>query len=211
MKMMATTPAFTANDAIKYGWKTTTGRFWFFAGVFVTVWGVQFFATQLVDSLKSDQEGLANLIMLISWVLQTGLSLGTYTIILRTVTGHKPEYKELFSKFEPMFLLKYFVSSLLVGIICLIGFLLLIIPGFIFAIRLGFFSYLMIDKKLGPVEAIKESWNLTKGHMKELASLLLFVIGINILGFALFFVGLIVTVPLSMLASGYVYHKLTAK
>lgn len=209
--MMATTPAFTANDAIKYGWKTTTGRFWFFAGVFLSVWAVQFFTSQLADSLKSDQEGLAGIIMLIAWVLQIGLSLGTYTIVLRTVTGHKPEYKELFSRFEPPLMLKYFVSSLLVGVIVLIGLLLLIIPGFIFAIRLGFFSYLMIDKKLGPVEAIKESWNMTKGHLKELSSLMLFLIGINILGFALFGIGLVLTVPLSMLASGYAYHKLAAK
>ena len=40
----------------------------------------------------------------------------------------------------------------------------LIIPGIIFACKLAFVPYLVMDKNLDPVEAVKESWRMTKGY-----------------------------------------------
>lgn len=205
------TQAFTANEAIHYGWKTVTGRFWYFASIFLSLWVVQFLTSKIAGSFNESQEALITLVMLVSWILQIGLYLGAYSIALQTVAGKKPKYDELFSKFNASLMFRYFLTSLLVGVICTIGFFLLIIPGFIFGIRLGFFSYILLDKKLGPVESVKASWNLTKGHMKELITLMLFMIGINLLGFAAFGVGLLLTMPLSLLASTYAYHKLATK
>lgn len=58
----------------------------------------------------------------------------------------------------------YLVSLFLFIAIVLGGLILLILPGFYFMIRFGFFSYAIVDRNLGPVEALRYSWDLTKGH-----------------------------------------------
>jgi uncharacterized membrane protein len=88
------------------------------------------------------------------------------------------------------------------------GFILLIIPGIFFALRLQFTCYLIVDKNLGPVEAVKTSWKITKGNAWNLFFLGILLGLINILGLLCLIVGLFVTVPLTMLATTFVYRKL---
>jgi hypothetical protein len=63
------------------------------------------------------------------------------------------------------------------------GFLLLIVPGVIFACALAPVIPALMAERLGPVEAIRRSWALTRGHRASifLAGLVLFLIqfGIN--------------------------------
>lgn len=56
------------------------------------------------------------------------------------------------------------LSYLLVAAIVIMGFILLIVPGIIFAIRLAFVPYLVMDKGLEPVAAVEKSWNMTRDH-----------------------------------------------
>jgi uncharacterized membrane protein len=146
-----------------------------------------------------------------SWFIETGMMLGLYTIVLRVIDGQKTKFDDLFSKFDVMLMLKYFAASFLVGLAVIGGLILLIIPGIIIALRLGFYSYLLVDKKLGPIEAFKTSWKMTKGHTKDLFLLGLCIIGINILGLLAFGVGLLVSAPVSSLAFAYAYRKLATK
>jgi hypothetical protein len=64
------------------------------------------------------------------------------------------------------------------------GFLLLIVPGVIFACALAPAIPAVMAERLGPVEAIRRSWALTRGHRASilLAALVLFLIqfGINL-------------------------------
>ena len=46
----------------------------------------------------------------------------------------------------------------------ILGCIALIIPGIIIGCRLVFVSYLVMDKKLDPIEAVEQSWKLTRGH-----------------------------------------------
>ncbi|MBD3251451.1 hypothetical protein GF380_03275 [Candidatus Uhrbacteria bacterium] len=56
------------------------------------------------------------------------------------------------------------LTGLLVGLATLGGFILLILPGIYLAIRLGFAQLAVIDKKMQPTQAFKNSWELTKGR-----------------------------------------------
>ena len=103
---------------------------------------------------------------------------------------------------------RYLAGQILVGIIVIIGLVLLVVPGIIAALGLLFASYLIIDKKKGPIEAMKESWRIAKGHWGKLFLFMLAIIGLNILGLVLLFVGLFVTVPVSMIAMVHVYRTL---
>lgn len=105
-------------------------------------------------------------------------------------------------------IVKYFVGTLLQEIIVIVGFILLIIPGVIFATRLQYTSYLIVDKDLGPLEAIKKSWAITKGNTWNLFFFGILLVLINLLGLICLIVGLFITVPLSLLATTFVYRKL---
>ena len=78
-------------------------------------------------------------------------------------------------------------AVILTGLFILLGFVLLIVPGIILAIRLSFVSYLVIDRKLSAWEAITTSWEMTKGHGWRIFGI--FCLGaLIVLGFAVAFV-----------------------
>jgi uncharacterized membrane protein len=126
-------------------------------------------------------------------------------IALEFVGGKKPKFSDLWY-YKPI--LNYFLASVVQGIIVTIGFILLIIPGIILSIRLYYTYYLIIDKNLGFVEAIKKSWAITRGNTWNLFFFGVLIGLINILGALCLIVGLFVTVPLSLLALTFVYRKL---
>ena len=90
---------------------------------------------------------------------------------------------------------KFVGTRILTIIIVLVGLILLIVPGIIAALALMFATYVVVDRGFGPIEAIKESVRLTKGHRWELFLLALALIGLNILGAIALLVGLLVTIP----------------
>ena len=66
------------------------------------------------------------------------------------------------------------------SIIYSIGFILLIIPGIIAIVRFGMSGFALVDERLNPIDALKRSLALTKGH-----SLDIFAIGFVFLAFML--------------------------
>jgi uncharacterized membrane protein len=126
-------------------------------------------------------------------------------ISLKFLDNEKPKYRDLVY-YKPI--VNYFLASIAQGLIVLVGFILLIIPGIFFAIRLQYTCYLVIDKNLGPIEAIKTSWRITKQNAWNLFFFEIILALINILGVLLLLVGLFITVPLGMLANTFVYRKL---
>ncbi|MEI6316451.1 MAG: DUF975 family protein [bacterium] len=104
----------------------------------------------------------------------------------------------------------YFVVAIfLVGLSIVGGMILLIIPGIIFAIRLAFVKFIMVEKEMKPMEALRESKRITKGYRWKLFWFFLVVLFINILGLICLFVGLLYTAPLTALATVIVYKKLS--
>ena len=77
------------------------------------------------------------------------------------------------------------LKSALVGM----GFLFFIIPGIIVACRLCFVSYLVMDKNLDAIQAIEQSWKLTRGVGWTVFGMAILSIFIFILGLICLFVG----------------------
>lgn len=71
------------------------------------------------------------------------------------------------------------IESLLV----LIGFICFIIPGIILTIRFSLARYVMLDQKCGIVQALRTSWNMTKGEQWPLFILLLIMAVYPFIGF----------------------------
>lgn len=105
--------------------------------------------------------------------------------------------------------LPYVGVNILYGLIVTIGFFLLIIPGIIAAVRLQFAQYAVVDKGLPVMEALNESWKITKGNTWKLIGFGIVKGVINLLGFLVFFVGLLATIPTTAVAKAHVYRKLS--
>jgi uncharacterized membrane protein len=80
-------------------------------------------------------------------------------------------------------------------------------------LTLGFFFsfFLVVDSNSDPINALKESWRITKGNKWRLFLLSLVVLILNVFGMLLFLVGLLVTFPVTWLAATHAYRTLASQ
>lgn len=88
---------------------------------------------------------------------------GGKMMFIQAVRQEKIDYETLIRGFRENYL-SIILANLLAGALIALGLFALIIPGIIIACRLAFVSYLVMDKKLDPIEAVETSWRLTRGH-----------------------------------------------
>lgn len=143
---------------------------------------------------------------LLPQVLSSFLVCGYWTILLSLASGENPSFGQLFSKSQMFW--KFLIANLLSTVAIIVGLVLFIVPGFIVTARLGLFPAAMADKGLGPIEAIKYSWKITKGQVKTIL-LLLLVNTLICLAFGLIF-GLLLGLLISTVPSLYSQNFLAA-
>ena len=88
---------------------------------------------------------------------------GANLIFVHAVRQLKPDFELLIRGFSENYLY-IILANLLVFALIILGLFALIIPGIIIACRLVFVSYIIMDKKIDPIEAVELSWKLTRGH-----------------------------------------------
>ena len=103
----------------------------------------------------------------------------------------------------------YVLAIILLGLSVVGGHILLIIPGIIFAVRLAFVKFIIIENEIKPMEALRESKRITKGYRWKLFWFFLVLLLINLLGLICLIVGIFYTAPLTALAVVIVYKKLS--
>lgn len=135
-------------------------------------------------------------------------SIGFTKIQLNIIDNKKAQVSDLF-KTNGIYW-QYFATSILVGLIVFGGLLLLIVPGIIWLLKYQFAPTLIIDKKLDVTEAIRTSGEITKGHKGWLFGFGIVLGLINIAGALLLIVGLLVTIPITVMAYIYVYRQLSS-
>ena len=93
-----------------------------------------------------------------------------------------------------------------------IPFFVVIPPLFVYVTVLGlgllFYLFLLIDQNCGPVESLRQSWKLTKGHKGKLFVFLLISTALNLLGVLVCCVGVLVTMSITLLGLGWIYLNL---
>lgn len=105
----------------------------------------------------------ALLAMLYAFLVAPVFKYGGNFIFVRAVRKIKPDFEYLIKGFMENYL-HIVLANLLVFALVILGIFALIIPGIIIACRLAFVSYIIMDKKIDPIEAVELSWKLTKGH-----------------------------------------------
>ncbi|MDS1114566.1 hypothetical protein RD149_12390 [Gordonia westfalica] len=99
-------------------------------------------------------------------------------------------------------------TAILVGIITGIGYVLCIIPGIIAMFFLMFSVVATIDKSLSPINAMKNSFELTKSKVGDSIITLLVTYAINLVGVLVCYVGLIVAAPVAQLFLVHCWRRL---
>jgi uncharacterized membrane protein len=149
--------------------------------------------------------GLLGFLGLVYGVLVSGpVDYGVAFAYLKASRGDKLEIKDMFEAFKNYW--NAVLASLLVFVIVVIGLILLIVPGIIFACKLVFTPYLVVDRKMEVIEAIKESWRMTGGHAWKVFLIGLLAIPIGIAGLICFGVGVIISIMWITLAFASLYH-----
>jgi len=101
--------------------------------------------------------------MLYAFLVAPVFKYGGNFIFVRAVRRLKPDFEYLVKGFMENYL-HIILANLLVIALVVLGMFALIIPGIIIACRLSFVSYIVMDKKLDPIEAVELSWKITRGH-----------------------------------------------
>jgi uncharacterized membrane protein len=198
---------FSKSEAVLFGWNTLKKNFGFFLGLLVVVAAINLLVGLVMSSFSEEApKALVVTVSVISWILDLLISIGVIKITLKFCDNEPATYRDLFSAYR--LLLNFLVGSIVYGIIVAIGLVFLIIPGIYLAVKYQFYDYLIVDKGMGPLEAIKRSGVLTEGVKRNLVLFWLVLVGINILGMIALGVGLIATIPVSWLANAYVYRRL---
>jgi len=199
---------FSIGESIRFGWETFKKRPLLIIGAFVIAMVISGVSSALLDPGEDAPFTFTTLLMgIASGVIGLFVEIGLVTFSLRA--HDNVGSAKVADLWNPKPFLNYILSQALVALGVLVGLILLIVPGVMLAVGWMFTSYLIIDKDRGPLEAIKESWKMTKGHKGQLFLFVLTIIGLNILGLLALVVGLLVTVPVSMLAVVHVYRKLS--
>ncbi len=200
----------TAGSTYGFGWQRMKK---FFLDLFLVtiIVGVVLTPIGMIDSLDGHETPggiLLRMFSLAYWLLLFApITYGAALVFLKAVRNEPVEVKDMFSTFENF--LNVVLAHLLVVAIVGIGIFLLIVPGIIFACRLAFVRYLVVDRKMEPVEAVKESWRMTRGHATSIFFMGLLAIGLVIAGLICFVVGVIPAVIWIRCAFASMYYAVS--
>ncbi len=101
--------------------------------------------------------------LLYAFLVAPVFQFGANFMFVQAVRNGKPDFETLIRGFRENYL-SIILANLLVIALVVLGFFALIVPGIIIGCRLVFVRYIVMDKKLDPIEAVELSWKLTKGH-----------------------------------------------
>ncbi len=205
--MNDTTRPFSSAEALRYGWRTTQANL----KPLLIISAIGGFLALLGQALTgpAGQTHPRPLLGLAIQALQAGVTLAFIRVALALHDGRSVDYDrplELLRGFLP-----YLLTCVLYGLIVAGGFILLIVPGVIWAIQFGFSTFLVAETNLDPVAALKESSRLTRGVKGHLFVFALMLLGTNLLGALALGIGLLVTIPTTFLAAAYGYRALQAR
>jgi len=228
------TEKFSINDALKFGWSSFRQHIGFFIGLMVVLALVTVLPDTIVDkTFEHDSAGfivcklILRVIGLMFGMAVTRLSLditdngspnvgavrelpplfvsyffGTVLYAIVVLIGMLPEVL-------PVAGLAYAKDSPFLAIACLLAMIPFAIPGLYLAYLFIYTPYLIIDRQLGPIEALQESRVITQGAKIHLFLFGLVILGINIVGALLLIIGLFVTFPVTLMAFTYIYRRLS--
>lgn len=182
----------TAGSAYSYGWKRMKK---FFLDLFLIslIVGVVWLPLAMIQGLDGRGTAGGAILQIFAFIylllLIHPIDYGAAFVFLKAARNEQFEVSDMFLSFQNY--MNVVLAALLKGAIVGIGMIFLVIPGIIFACKLAFVKYLVMDRNMEPVEAVKESWRMTKGYSGDIFVIGLLAFPLAIAGLLCFGIGII--------------------
>ncbi len=201
---------FSKGEAIRFGWNIAKSHLGFFLVVLIVYFAVALIPAWITARIEPKSA--------FEWVLYLGIAvarvilglvvgLGLVRVGLRFTDNEPAAVGDLFSPSWSQ-VVANFIASILATVIVGVGLLLLIVPGIFVATRLSMAPYLILDRRVGALDALRGSWALTQRSAWNLFLFALLALLINCLGALALGIGLLWTIPTTLVASAFIYRKL---
>ena len=133
------------------------------------------------------------------------ISYGAIWVFLKAVRGERIEIRDIFVVFQKNYW-NAVIANIVVGVIVGLGIVMLIVPGIIFACRLAFVPFLVVDREMDVMDALRVSWDMTRGYGWQIffmgfLAFFVFIGGIICLG-----VGIFISIMWISAAFAAIYH-----
>ncbi|OGZ45017.1 MAG: hypothetical protein A3J54_03165 [Candidatus Ryanbacteria bacterium RIFCSPHIGHO2_02_FULL_45_13b] len=204
--MTNATPTFSIKESLIFGWEAFLLHYRIFIpAMFLTL--VISFLPEFIG--KDYSNGITVIALVLGMIVQIIVGMGITKLALKITAGEQVMFDDIFSTTHLFF--PYVGAHIVYGCIVLAGLLLFIIPGILWSVSYWLFSYVLLDKELGAWEALSEAKRISKGARWELFKFMVVVGVLNLAGILIFFVGLFITIPITTVATAYVYRQLLNK
>jgi len=196
-------------QALSFGWDTYRQYFVFFLKLLAVVLVSSLVPAWLFGKLSRGGMFLGLLMQILNVLWQSMIGMGVLKISLKIYDQQPVDIPDLWSCLPQA--LDYILVKFLYSMIVSIGLLLLIIPGLIWSVQFYLASFLVVDKGMRAIPALRESSTVTYGAKWDIGIFMSVALGINLVGLFCFGVGLFVTLPVTFLAGVHIYRQLLAQ
>lgn len=157
----------------------------------------------VLDMLLGENTLLGSLLL---QCITVPLSAGSGVVLARIARGESDtpvgDVFNAYSRFVPLI-----ITAMAMAVIVTLGLVLLIVPGIMVALGLGFAPYLVLERGLSAADALRASWQMMDGHKMELFLLGVAGVFIAVVSAIPLGLGLLVTIPLISFASAVFYNR----
>lgn len=196
---------FAISDSIHAAWQLFKEKWYVIYGLYLLPVALGIVYSMVLDGMGSDFTGATLVLMVAYIVVQMVVSMGLIKGYLNLVRGEAITV-QMFKDMLPL-LVNYLLGTLLMMLIVVVGFVLLIVPGIYLSLKYYFVPFLLIDKKMSPMEALRASAKMTEGIKWELVGLFGATIVLAYMGLLALLVGVFITAPVAGMSYVYFYEK----
>ncbi len=177
-------------SSLKAGWQAFARRPWYLMALVVSF--ILLFSLSLGNAI----------VTALAYIIYGGY----IALLLSHFRGNTIKFDDIFSIDSRW--ISFAFLALIKTLFILLGFMFFIIPGIYLAVRWMFAEMLVIDKNMRPMEALKASSVMTKGHGGKLFLFMIVVILISLAGLCLLIVGFIPAALIVTFATFAIYENL---
>lgn len=203
-------PRLDVGSAISYGWKKFQENVGPFIILVIAVF-VAIVILQIIQLILTPSGGGVGALIwrlfltVVVYVVSAIIQAGVWRAGLGVTRGEQPEASMLTrtDNIGP-----YILTTIVVGLGFLVGLILCVIPGIIWLIFTAYAPILALDKGMGPGDAISTSISWVRENFGQVFLILLVSYVIYVAGAILCCVGLLVSIPVALVAMVYSYRAL---
>lgn len=200
-------PTLSVGDAISFGWNKFKDNAGVWVGIILIAAVIQIVLSFIFRSNSTDFSALYSVWSIIGTIVSTVVGYLINAALIRgalhEVDGNKPAFGSFFQFANVAAVI---IASVLVGIATAVGLILLVIPGIVVVFLTWWTLQFVVDRNEDAITAIKSSFRAISSNAGQLFVLALALFGINIVGAIPCGLGLLVTIPITVIASTYAYR-----